>query len=286
MGTNVKPEESTPAVCNAVASVRKPRSRRSKKDSVPKRLAFSQFQLDQLNLKFQVNTYIDYNRREAMAKSIGLTGTQVRIWFQNRRSKLKKGMTGCKCPTEKHTHWRQCAIDIAPNQTQTVLSLDKYVSDKYVQIPQSSPVSSTSSHQYSLQSATPQQLSPASSVSNEQFSPRSENSESSVDVENIHHEIKTEEISDIYSKCSLDFQTQDDFVVSESNPSPEVAIYGNDEQFLAHSSPVPRHVPSPTDSASHMESLYMASHGAINRQDKLRDLLHYTGVLQSSHTEY
>lgn len=73
-----------------------PRSRRTKKKSTSvaeekrPRTAFSGAQLARLKHEFAENRYLTERRRQALAAELGLAEAQIKIWFQNKRAKIKK----------------------------------------------------------------------------------------------------------------------------------------------------------------------------------------------------
>lgn len=58
------------------------------------RTIYNSFQLRELNKRFQHTQYLALPERAELANYLGLTQTQVKIWFQNRRSKVKKELKG------------------------------------------------------------------------------------------------------------------------------------------------------------------------------------------------
>ncbi|KAM7067463.1 homeobox protein DLX-4 [Molossus nigricans] len=54
------------------------------------RTIYSSLQLQHLNQRFQHAQYLALPERAQLAAQLGLTQTQVKIWFQNKRSKYKK----------------------------------------------------------------------------------------------------------------------------------------------------------------------------------------------------
>ncbi|XP_047614623.1 homeobox protein DLX-4 isoform X1 [Phacochoerus africanus] len=54
------------------------------------RTIYSNLQLQHLNQRFQHTQYLALPERAQLAAQLGLTQTQVKIWFQNKRSKYKK----------------------------------------------------------------------------------------------------------------------------------------------------------------------------------------------------
>ena len=59
------------------------------------RTAFSSDQLNRLKREFDDNRYLTEERRKSLSDELGLNENQIKIWFQNKRAKLKKS-TGSK----------------------------------------------------------------------------------------------------------------------------------------------------------------------------------------------
>lgn len=54
------------------------------------RTVFSRNQVSQLEMAFNTHRYLNSSQRSQLAVTLGLTETQVKIWFQNRRNKWKR----------------------------------------------------------------------------------------------------------------------------------------------------------------------------------------------------
>lgn len=54
------------------------------------RTAFSSDQLARLKREFEDNRYLNEERRKSLSNELGLNENQIKIWFQNKRAKIKK----------------------------------------------------------------------------------------------------------------------------------------------------------------------------------------------------
>ena len=66
-----------------------------KSDDKRPRTAFTAEQLQRLKTEFTTSRYITEQRRQALALELSLNESQIKIWFQNKRAKIKKA-TGYK----------------------------------------------------------------------------------------------------------------------------------------------------------------------------------------------
>ncbi|MBN3307425.1 homeobox protein engrailed-1a [Amia ocellicauda] len=69
---------------------RKLKKKKNEKEDKRPRTAFTAEQLQRLKAEFQANRYITEQRRQALAQELSLNESQIKIWFQNKRAKIKK----------------------------------------------------------------------------------------------------------------------------------------------------------------------------------------------------
>ncbi|XP_053327601.1 homeobox protein engrailed-1 [Spea bombifrons] len=74
---------------------RKLKKKKNEKEDKRPRTAFTAEQLQRLKSEFQANRYITEQRRQTLAQELNLNESQIKIWFQNKRAKIKKA-TGLK----------------------------------------------------------------------------------------------------------------------------------------------------------------------------------------------
>ncbi|XP_075445264.1 homeobox protein engrailed-2 [Ascaphus truei] len=74
---------------------RKPKTKTISKEDKRPRTAFTAEQLQRLKAEFQTNRYLTEQRRQSLAEELNLNESQIKIWFQNKRAKIKKA-TGNK----------------------------------------------------------------------------------------------------------------------------------------------------------------------------------------------
>lgn len=69
---------------------RKLRRKDRKSEEKRPRTAFTNEQLKRLKDEFENNRYLTEERRQNLATELGLNESQIKIWFQNKRAKMKK----------------------------------------------------------------------------------------------------------------------------------------------------------------------------------------------------
>ncbi|EEB10289.1 Homeobox protein E30, putative [Pediculus humanus corporis] len=117
----------------------RPRSRRIKrKDKKPEekrpRTAFSGDQLSRLKHEFAENRYLTERRRQDLAKELGLNEAQIKIWFQNKRAKMKKAKG------EKNPLALQLMAQGLYNHSTIPVDEDEYLEEMAAASNQSNPV--------------------------------------------------------------------------------------------------------------------------------------------------
>ncbi|NP_001158372.1 engrailed homeobox [Saccoglossus kowalevskii] len=74
---------------------RRPKSKEKPSDEKRPRTAFTAEQLERLKREFDDSRYLTEQRRQSLAKELKLNESQIKIWFQNKRAKIKKS-TGAR----------------------------------------------------------------------------------------------------------------------------------------------------------------------------------------------
>lgn len=82
------------------------------------RTIYSSLQLQALNQRFQQTQYLALPERADLAAKLGLTQTQVKIWFQNKRSKYKKIIKRGSGSEGEHLHSTSSISPCSPGMPQ------------------------------------------------------------------------------------------------------------------------------------------------------------------------
>ncbi|CAI2727248.1 unnamed protein product [Schistosoma spindalis] len=119
------------------------------------RAAFSHGQVYELEKRFNYQRYLSATERAELARSLRLSETQVKIWFQNRRYKTKKRLISRILNPSNHS-----SDDSIQNETHSdefsVLNSTSLEHPKYSMLKINSPMQYYSDHQHQRQK-TPQQ---------------------------------------------------------------------------------------------------------------------------------
>ncbi|CDQ71031.1 homeobox protein Dlx4b [Oncorhynchus mykiss] len=82
------------------------------------RTIYSSLQLQALQHRFQQTQYLALPERADLAAKLGLTQTQIKIWFQNKRSKYKKILKHGSGPEGEHLHSTSSISPCSPGMPQ------------------------------------------------------------------------------------------------------------------------------------------------------------------------
>ncbi|CAF0950339.1 unnamed protein product [Brachionus calyciflorus] len=120
-----------------------------------RRILFTKQQTLELERRFKLQKYLSAPERENMARSLGLSATQVKIWFQNHRYKMKKTVQEIDdVSTKKKNEYKMQTDDEDENSSNSVYQSQQEVKlqypQKYVEnYPTSYNFNSSYSDQYS-----------------------------------------------------------------------------------------------------------------------------------------
>uniref|UniRef100_A0A182QUK5 Homeobox protein engrailed-like n=1 Tax=Anopheles farauti TaxID=69004 RepID=A0A182QUK5_9DIPT len=96
-GPRTRKPKKSPAEKSSSAAAQQTASAAAIADDKRPRTAFSGPQLARLKHEFAENRYLTERRRQQLSAELGLNEAQIKIWFQNKRAKIKKS-SGQKNP--------------------------------------------------------------------------------------------------------------------------------------------------------------------------------------------
>ncbi|XP_077407645.1 homeobox protein Dlx4b [Vanacampus margaritifer] len=95
------------------------------------RTIYSSLQLQALHQRFQQTQYLALPERADLAAKLGLTQTQVKIWFQNKRSKYKKILKHGSGPEGEHLSSTSSASPCSPQLWDVSMQANKAAGAMY-----------------------------------------------------------------------------------------------------------------------------------------------------------
>ena len=93
-----------------------PRFRPIKSGRQP-RSQFSAYQIDMLSRRFEQCRYVSYSERVHMARELSMSEHQVKVWFQNRRTKERRKRENNEVEKAKEILYRTAGCRLEPSMT-------------------------------------------------------------------------------------------------------------------------------------------------------------------------